>query len=278
VDTTAPTLTITAPAQGSTTSNLPAIRGMSEPNATVHLTIDGGAIVTVMADASGNWTYTPTTPLAPGQHTVVATTVDAAGNGASARDGFNVASGTPCTSDANCGGTTPVCDLPTQVCRGCATNPECPLATPVCLPTGACVQCSATSTAACPGATPVCNAMNRCVECTGADRSRCAASGTGASCLPGDVCGCGSDSDCSADRRCNLTAHRCEPRMMVDAGVDAGTDAGSDIGPDAHRFITGAGACACRTAGTGRPSGSPLALLGLAAAAGLVARRRRRRD
>ena len=54
--------------------------GTAEPNSTVNLVIDGGTPVTVPVDASGNWTYTPTTALADGPHTVEATATDAAGN------------------------------------------------------------------------------------------------------------------------------------------------------------------------------------------------------
>jgi hypothetical protein len=82
VDTTAPNpAVVSTPADGSTTNDTtPTYTGTAEPNSTVNLIIDGGTPVTVPVDASGNWTYTPTTALADGPHTVEATATDAAGN------------------------------------------------------------------------------------------------------------------------------------------------------------------------------------------------------
>jgi len=58
-------------ANGATTNdNLPVLSGAAEPGATVKLSIDGGAPVTVVADGAGNWSYTPPTALADGRHTV----------------------------------------------------------------------------------------------------------------------------------------------------------------------------------------------------------------
>jgi hypothetical protein len=60
------------------TSN-PALTGTADPNATVHFTVDGTAITaTATANASGVWTYTPA-GLADGQHTIVASETNAAG-------------------------------------------------------------------------------------------------------------------------------------------------------------------------------------------------------
>ncbi|MDL9979421.1 Ig-like domain-containing protein [Microbacterium sp. ASV49] len=82
VDTAAPAApVITAPASGSSTSDTtPDIKGTAEAGSTVTVIIDGTAVGTTKADGSGNWTYTPTTPLAEGAHTVTATATDAAGN------------------------------------------------------------------------------------------------------------------------------------------------------------------------------------------------------
>ncbi|WGX99870.1 Ig-like domain-containing protein [Nocardioides sp. QY071] len=64
---------ITAPADASTvTDTTPAITGTAEPNSTITLVIDGGTPITVPVDGSGNWTYTPTTDLTEGSHTVTA--------------------------------------------------------------------------------------------------------------------------------------------------------------------------------------------------------------
>jgi hypothetical protein len=91
VDTTAPAVAITAPANGSTTMNSrPPITGTAEPGSTLTLVIDGGTPVTVTVDPMGRWTFTPTTDLANGMHTVAATATDAAGNSAMAMSAFTV--------------------------------------------------------------------------------------------------------------------------------------------------------------------------------------------
>ncbi|HSW23321.1 MAG TPA: Ig-like domain-containing protein, partial [Burkholderiaceae bacterium] len=59
--------------------NVPVLSGMAEPNATVNLVIDGGAPVTVTANAAGAWSHTPAA-LADGLHSVSVTQTDAAGN------------------------------------------------------------------------------------------------------------------------------------------------------------------------------------------------------
>ena len=66
---------------GKTSDNTPTLSGTAGPGATVSLFIDGSSSpVTVVADSSGNWTYTPPSPLADGPHSVVATQSDLAGN------------------------------------------------------------------------------------------------------------------------------------------------------------------------------------------------------
>jgi Bacterial Ig-like domain len=91
-DTTAPVVDITSPADGSTTSDTtPAVTGTSDVRSgTIDLVIDGGTPVTVQTDADGSWTHTPTTPLAEGLHTVIATATDGAGNSASDTVSFTV--------------------------------------------------------------------------------------------------------------------------------------------------------------------------------------------
>ena len=65
------------------TSNA-ALTGTADPNAAVNLTIDGTAAATsATADASGVWSFTPT-GLVDGQHTVVASETNAAGQTGSA--------------------------------------------------------------------------------------------------------------------------------------------------------------------------------------------------
>ncbi|KQP93247.1 hypothetical protein ASF60_14990 [Methylobacterium sp. Leaf113] len=85
LDTTAPAVTVGlqadtgASASDRLTSNA-ALRGKGDANATVQFTVDGQASVrTAVADASGNWVYTPR-GLSDGEHTIVATETDAAGN------------------------------------------------------------------------------------------------------------------------------------------------------------------------------------------------------
>jgi outer membrane protein OmpA-like peptidoglycan-associated protein len=82
VDTTAPNApVITSPTQGSTTSDTtPTLTGTAEPGSTVTVTENGVTLCTAVTDASGNWSCTPTTPLANGPHAITATTTDPAGN------------------------------------------------------------------------------------------------------------------------------------------------------------------------------------------------------
>ena len=56
------------------------LTGLGDPNAVVHFTVDGNPIVgTATADTSGAWKFAPT-GLADGNHTIVASETDAAGN------------------------------------------------------------------------------------------------------------------------------------------------------------------------------------------------------
>ncbi|RTQ46264.1 hypothetical protein EJV47_22305 [Hymenobacter gummosus] len=82
VDTTAPPApVVTTPANGSLTAdNTPAYSGTAEPGSTVTPLVDGSSVGNTTADGSGNWTFTPTTPLADGSHTVRARAIDLAGN------------------------------------------------------------------------------------------------------------------------------------------------------------------------------------------------------
>ena len=73
--------TVDAPAEGSyVTTVRPVITGTAEAGTTVKVYIDGVEVGTTTADASGNWSYTPTTDLAQGSHNVKVTSTDAAGN------------------------------------------------------------------------------------------------------------------------------------------------------------------------------------------------------
>jgi hypothetical protein len=71
-------LLITAPSTNeSLTTNTPTIAGQAPAGTTVTITIYSDPItVTVVSDASGNWSYTLPEPLASGPHTVVAAAID----------------------------------------------------------------------------------------------------------------------------------------------------------------------------------------------------------
>ncbi len=58
----------------------PLISGKAEAGSTVSVTLDGSAARTAIADGSGNWNLTPSTPLAQGTHALSAWATDAAGN------------------------------------------------------------------------------------------------------------------------------------------------------------------------------------------------------
>ncbi|MBG7024095.1 BapA prefix-like domain-containing protein [Pseudomonas aeruginosa] len=94
VDSQAPAAPLVDPSNGTT------ISGTAEPGASVTLTDgNGNPIGQVTADGSGNWSFTPTTPLADG--TVVnATATDAAGN-TSGQASVTVAGGAPATPTVN---------------------------------------------------------------------------------------------------------------------------------------------------------------------------------
>jgi MYXO-CTERM domain-containing protein len=108
-----------------------------------------------------------------------------------------------CTTNAQCSGTTPICDTTSHTCRACVAT-DCSGATPICDATsGACRACVATD---CTGATPVCDAaIGQCVQCDATNHSACLA--------PTAICdvttlscrGCLSNSDCSTS-----TNHVCD--------------------------------------------------------------------
>lgn len=59
----------------------PLLQGKAVPGATVTIEIHSAAAVTgkVVADANGNWVFRPSSPLAPGEHTITITTKDSSG-------------------------------------------------------------------------------------------------------------------------------------------------------------------------------------------------------
>lgn len=76
------TPTVTTPSSNQDlSSQTPAFEGTATPNEAVNITIHSDQAITakVTADANGNWTYTPTTKLSPGTHTITITTKDSNG-------------------------------------------------------------------------------------------------------------------------------------------------------------------------------------------------------
>ncbi len=99
-------VTITTPADGSTVMTAtPAITGTGDPGATVSVSVDGTVIGTATVSAGGTWSLTPTSPLANGMHTAVATATDPAGNTATAMTTFTVMAGTFVVIDSPADGT-----------------------------------------------------------------------------------------------------------------------------------------------------------------------------
>lgn len=72
---------VSSPAHGSTIgTTTPIIRGSAEAGSTITVLIDGMPAGTTMANPQGEWTFTPSPELTPGNHTVAARATDASGN------------------------------------------------------------------------------------------------------------------------------------------------------------------------------------------------------
>lgn len=65
---------------GVTDDNTPTVSGQGTPGDTITITDGGAPIGTAVVDDSGNWTFTPDTPLADGEHDLAVTATDPAGN------------------------------------------------------------------------------------------------------------------------------------------------------------------------------------------------------
>ncbi|WP_190321870.1 Ig-like domain-containing protein, partial [Enterobacter hormaechei] len=66
------------------------LSGTATANATVTIYENGQPVGTALADGTGAWSFTPSTPLAAGSHTWTATVTDAAGNISPASPGFTL--------------------------------------------------------------------------------------------------------------------------------------------------------------------------------------------
>jgi hypothetical protein len=82
--------TVTLDPIADTTDNTPTLGGTGEPGSTITLTDNGVGIGSTVVLADGSWSYTPTTPLINGPHTIVASATDLYGN-------TDTAAGTPAT-------------------------------------------------------------------------------------------------------------------------------------------------------------------------------------
>jgi hypothetical protein len=74
-----PPVAITSPASGATVTPTPTVSGTAEPDSTVSITADGAALCTATASDSGDWSCTPTSGLADGQHVLSAESTDVTG-------------------------------------------------------------------------------------------------------------------------------------------------------------------------------------------------------
>ncbi|WP_213062846.1 Ig-like domain-containing protein, partial [Acinetobacter piscicola] len=76
------------PAGGTTDDTTPTITGKGEPGATVEVSDNGKPLGTTTVDSTGNWTFTPDTPLTDGPHEITTTQTDPAGNTSDPSDPF----------------------------------------------------------------------------------------------------------------------------------------------------------------------------------------------
>ncbi|GER09894.1 Ig-like domain-containing protein [Variovorax boronicumulans] len=73
-----------------TDDNKPTLNGKAEPGATVNVYDNGVKIGEAPVDAHGDWTFTPTTPLADGPHALTTEVVDPAGNSSGQGESLNI--------------------------------------------------------------------------------------------------------------------------------------------------------------------------------------------
>ncbi|TNV11861.1 Ig-like domain repeat protein [Buttiauxella sp. B2] len=75
--------------EGTTDDNQPAYAGKAEAGGVVTIYDNGTEIGTAVVGDDGNWSFTPATPLADGQHSYTTTVTDIAGNQSSIDDPYN---------------------------------------------------------------------------------------------------------------------------------------------------------------------------------------------
>jgi uncharacterized repeat protein (TIGR01451 family)/MYXO-CTERM domain-containing protein len=131
-----------------------------------------------------------------------------------------------CVTDADCGGTTPYCNVARHSCVECVTSAQCSNSAPVCQTDGTCGAC--TSDADCTDSTaPACQVsgplLGQCTECSGTNDTLC--SGDRPMCLAQlGFCGCSStdgDSECGASDSgivCSGAQGTCVPGCSTASG------------------------------------------------------------
>ncbi len=87
---TSTSVAISTPTDGQALQSLTQVTGTAEAGATVVVTIDGTVVGTTTADASGNWSLPVTAALSEGEHSLIATATDAAGNTAQDTVSFTI--------------------------------------------------------------------------------------------------------------------------------------------------------------------------------------------
>ena len=107
---------------GFTSATRPTIEGTAEANSIV--TIKDGATVlssTVVVDGAGHWSFVPSSPFAEGNHTLIVSAIDTAGNQSTTSSGFAVTIDTtfPVVTFTNQGGATYTA---TQIVAGSVTD------------------------------------------------------------------------------------------------------------------------------------------------------------
>ena len=82
------------------TTNSPNIKGTSAPNAKIVITVYSTPVNgNTTADKNGNWSWTTTNSLTPGQHSAVITATDNQGNSTTTKVNFTIASTAPIASN-----------------------------------------------------------------------------------------------------------------------------------------------------------------------------------